>query len=84
MLSFTANQAKTQFGELINKAQREPVSITKNGKPSVVVISADDYQLIEQMKMEQLRSKLARSIAQVEAGKVRDVDDVFDELMKDL
>lgn len=84
MLSFTANQAKTQFGELINKAQREPVSITKNGKPSVVVISAADYQLIEQMKMEQLRSKLARSIAQVEAGKVHDVDDVFDELMKDL
>lgn len=39
MICFTANQAKTQFGEMMAKAQREPVSITKNGKPSVVVMS---------------------------------------------
>ena len=31
MISFTANQAKTQFGEMIAKAQREPVSITNVG-----------------------------------------------------
>ncbi|MBP1039315.1 type II toxin-antitoxin system prevent-host-death family antitoxin, partial [Serratia fonticola] len=41
MISFTANQAKTQFGEMITKAQREPISITKNGKPSVVVMSVE-------------------------------------------
>ncbi|CPR13625.1 type II toxin-antitoxin system Phd/YefM family antitoxin [Brenneria goodwinii] len=84
MFSFTANQAKTQFGELLTKAQREPVSITKNGKPSVVVMSVDDYQAYEEIKLQQLRDKLAHSVAQANAGLVFDGDEVFDELMKDL
>ncbi|ATA24695.1 antitoxin [Brenneria goodwinii] len=84
MFSFTANQAKTQFGELLTKAQREPVSITKNGKPSVVVMSVDDYLAYEEIKLQQLRDKLAHSVAQANAGLVFDGDEVFDELMKDL
>ncbi|HKM96689.1 MAG TPA: type II toxin-antitoxin system Phd/YefM family antitoxin [Buttiauxella sp.] len=84
MISFTANEAKTQFGEMIAKAQREPVSITKNGKPSVVVMSVADYNAIEELKLQNLREKLARSIAQFEAGKVFDGEEVFDEIMKDL
>lgn len=44
MYSFTANEAKTQFGDVLNKAQREPVHITKNGRPSVVVVSAEDFE----------------------------------------
>ena len=84
MISFTANQAKTQFGEMIAKAQREPVSITKNGKPSVVVMSIADYNAIEELKLQNLRDKLARSVAQIEAGNVYDGDEAFDELLKDL
>lgn len=84
MISFTANQAKTQFGEMINKAQREPISITKNGKPSVVVMSIDEYNAIEELKLQSLRDRLARSLAQIEAGQVYDGDEAFDELMKDL
>ncbi|MEW7312738.1 type II toxin-antitoxin system Phd/YefM family antitoxin [Buttiauxella gaviniae] len=84
MLSFTANQAKTQFGEMIAKAQREPVSITKNGKPSVVVMSIDDYNELEELKLQSLRDKLAHSIAQAKAGQLQNGEDVFDELMKDL
>ncbi|MCT2387863.1 type II toxin-antitoxin system Phd/YefM family antitoxin [Erwinia pyrifoliae] len=84
MLSFTANQAKTQFGDLMTKAQREPVSITRNGRPAVVVVPAEDYAVLEQLKLEALRTRLTRSIAQMEAGQVHDGDAVFDELMKDL
>lgn len=84
MLSFTANQAKTQFGDLMTKAQREPVSITRNGRPAVVVVPAEDYAALEQLKLEALRTRLTRSIAQMEAGQVHDGDAVFDELMKDL
>ncbi|MBA2814135.1 type II toxin-antitoxin system prevent-host-death family antitoxin [Candidatus Pantoea persica] len=32
MLSLTANQAKTRFGELMNKAQHKTVTITQNGR----------------------------------------------------
>ena len=84
MISFKANQAKTQFGEMIAKAQREPVSITKNGKPSVVVMSIADYNAIEELKLQNLRDKLARSVAQIKTGNVCDGDDAFDELLKDL
>ncbi|WP_455426452.1 type II toxin-antitoxin system Phd/YefM family antitoxin [Dryocola sp. LX212] len=84
MISFTANQAKTQFGEMITKAQREPVSITKNGKPSVIVMSIADYNALEELKLQNLREKLARSVAQLEAGDLHDGEAVFDELMKDI
>lgn len=39
----TANQAKTQFGSTLIKAQREPVQVNKNGKPVVVIVSAESY-----------------------------------------
>ena len=84
MFIFTANQAKTQFGEMLTRAQREPVSITKNGKPSVVVMSIDDYQAYENLKLQQLHSHLAHSIAQARSGDLQDGDNVFDELLKDL
>ncbi len=84
MLSFTANQAKTQFGEMLAKAQREPVSITKNGKPSVVVMSIDDYNELEAFKLQNLRDKLARSVTQAQNGQLHDGDAIFDELIKDL
>lgn len=83
MFSYTANQAKTQFGEMIAKAQREPVSITKNGKPSVAVMSVEDYNAIEVLKLRDPRAKLARSVAQAEAGKLHDGDRACDELIKD-
>ena len=33
MDTLSANEAKTQFGDLLLKAQRSPVQINKNGKP---------------------------------------------------
>jgi len=84
MLSFTANQAKTQFGELITKAQREAVTITKNGRPAVVVIPVEEYEDYEELKLAVLRDKLAHSLAQAKKGQLHDGDATFDELMKDL
>lgn len=44
MSSFTVLDAKNRFGQLIELAQRSPVTITQNGRPSVVVMSAADYE----------------------------------------
>lgn len=44
MTEMTALDAKNRFGRLIELAQRAPVTITKNGRPSVVVMSADAYE----------------------------------------
>lgn len=83
MYSFTANQAKTQFGEMLNKAQRAPVSITKNGKPSVVVLSAEDYEHFEELKMQNLRQVLEQSERDIASGNVMEGDHFFDMLDKE-
>jgi prevent-host-death family protein len=44
MTEMTALDAKNRFGRLIELAQRAPVTITRNGRPSVVVMSADAYE----------------------------------------
>lgn len=44
MKTITAIDAKNKFGQLIEAAQRQPVTVTKQGRASVVVMSIEDYQ----------------------------------------
>jgi len=44
MTTISASEAKTHFGVLMDKAQKEPVTIEKQGRPVAVVISYDHYQ----------------------------------------
>ena len=62
MFALSANEAKTQFGEMLMKAQGSPVQISKNGKPVAVVISMEEYQNIEALKLQllQVRATNAR------------------------
>lgn len=42
-------EAKNRFSEVVRKASEEgPQTVTKHGKDSVVVLSADDYRKLEQ------------------------------------
>lgn len=44
-------EAKNKFSEVVRKASEEgPQTVTKHGKDSVVVLSADDYRKLEQPK----------------------------------
>ena len=51
METLTANQAKTQFGDMLLKVQRAPVQISRNGKPVAVLLSVEDYQALEAIKL---------------------------------
>jgi prevent-host-death family protein len=44
MKTVTAVDAKNRFGQLIEAAQREPVTVTKQGRQSVVVMSLAQYE----------------------------------------
>ncbi len=44
MKTFTALEAKNRFGQVIDAAQREPVTVTRQGRPSVVIVSAEEYE----------------------------------------
>jgi prevent-host-death family protein len=41
--TISATEARIHFGELIQEAQKEPVTIERDGKPVVVVISKQEY-----------------------------------------
>lgn len=80
MDTLSANEAKTQFGDLLLKAQRAPIQINKNGKPVAVVISMDEYESIEALKLRLLQLRAAQTKADIEAGNTVDGEAFFNEL----
>ena len=50
MKSFTASDARRRFGVLLETAHREPVTITKNGRAVVIIVSTSDNELISAME----------------------------------
>ena len=61
MQSFTANQAKTQFGQFLDTAQREPVQVMKHDRVVGVMVSAKDYEAMRTFYADRLQHLLAQS-----------------------
>ncbi len=80
MDSLTANEAKTQFGDMLLRAQRGPIQINKNGKAVAVVISMDEYENFEALKLQLLQSRAARAKADIAAGNTVDGESFFNDL----
>lgn len=57
MYTLNANEAKTKFGAMLMKVQSEPVGIIKNGNPVAVVVSLEEYDKMEQLKMDLVKSR---------------------------
>jgi prevent-host-death family protein len=77
----TANEAKTNFGELLLITQRAPVQITLSGKTVAVIMSSSDFDSIEEFKKRYLKEEMARSHADESAGKNEDYNSFFSDLM---
>jgi prevent-host-death family protein len=63
MLSYTANQAKTHFGEFLDQVQREPVQVLKRDRVVGVMVSAQDYEAMRNFYANRLQSTLAQNAA---------------------
>jgi len=50
METFTATEVKNRFGEYIEKARREPISVEKNGRKYVVIISDEEYERLKALE----------------------------------
>ncbi len=61
MKCVTALEAKTRFGEVLEAAQRQPISITRNGRPSVVMISAESFARRQRLARDRLHKTLNRA-----------------------
>jgi prevent-host-death family protein len=45
--SWSVQDAKNRFSEVIEAAKRAPQTVTKHGKPAVVVVDADEYARLQ-------------------------------------
>lgn len=68
MLTMTANEAKTHFGQLLDKAQRQPVQVTRHDRVVGVMISADDYAAMRQFYANRLVKSMDDIGARAEAN----------------
>jgi prevent-host-death family protein len=65
MLNIAAREARANFGELMDTAQREPISIEKHGRSVAVLMSATEY---ENMKLELLKAHIRVGFEQLDRG----------------
>jgi prevent-host-death family protein len=67
-----ASDAKREFGELLLKAQKEPIGINKNGKPVAVMLSASDYEELQNLKAHWLQAELQKGLEDYQAGRIKE------------
>ena len=61
MQTYTANEAKTRFGELLDRAQREPVRVTRHNRVVGVMVNAEDYEAMRQFYADRLLKTMDRT-----------------------
>ena len=42
--TWSVQDAKNRFSEVVEAARQKPQTVTKHGKPAVVVVAADEYE----------------------------------------
>ncbi len=84
MKTMPAAEAKTNFGALLDSAQREPVTISKKGRPVAVLMSIQEFKEHETMKLERLRTEIKIGLNQIKRGEIFDGDEVFAEIEEEL
>ena len=81
METFPSTEAKDKWGLIADTALREPVTITKHGRATLVVTSIQDYQALQRLKYAQLKSDIQEGLTDIEQGRVskKSVDDLIRE-----
>jgi len=81
MQTVTANEAKTRFGELIDRVQREPVQVTRHNRVVGVMVSAEDYHGMRTFYADRLRRTLQQSAAEAAAKGL--TEETLEQLLRD-
>ena len=77
MRTLAALDAKNRFGELLDTAQREPVTIERHGRAVAVVLSAEEYGELQALKLAVLRAEIAQGLDDIAAGRTVDGEAAF-------
>ena len=86
METFPSTEAKDKWGLIADTALREPVTITKHGRATLVVTSIQDYQALQRLKYAQLKSDLQEGLADIKQKRfsTKSVDELIQEGKKRL
>jgi antitoxin Phd len=47
---WSVQDAKNRFSEVVEAARRQPQTVTKHGKPAVVVLAAEEYARLRELQ----------------------------------
>jgi prevent-host-death family protein len=50
MMQVSSVEAQNRFGQLLDKAQREPIIITRHGRPAAYLISPQDMEALQRAR----------------------------------
>ena len=81
MQVLSANYAKTQFGQMIDMAQKEPVRITRHNRVVGVMVSAHDYDDMRTFYADRLKQTLQATASSARERGLTQVK--LDELLSD-
>ena len=81
MQTFTANEAKTRFGEFLDRAQREPVRVMRHDRVVGVMVSADDYEAMRTFYADRLRKTMDETAQMAEQAGL--TPEILDQLLAD-
>ena len=62
MITVTSVEAQNRFGQLLDTVQREPVTITRNGRTAAFIVSPRDMQ-----DLQDVRRKRSKAVAAFES-----------------
>ena len=48
--TWSVQDAKNRFSEVVEAARRKPQTVTKHGKPAVVVVAAEEYERLRKLQ----------------------------------
>lgn len=66
MITVTSVEAQNRFGQLLDTVQREPVTITRNGRTAAFIVSPRDMQ-----DLQDVRRKRSKAVAEFESWSKR-------------
>jgi prevent-host-death family protein len=68
MNEFASTEAKDKWGIITDAALHSPVTITKRGRPSLVLTSIRDYRELQRIKYEQLKADVRTGFESLDRG----------------
>jgi len=75
MKDIAAREAKIHFGELLDNAQREPVTIKRHGRAVAVIMSTVEFRELERLRLARLREEVQKGLDELDRGEAITVDE---------